>query len=381
MTKTILKFTLAALAALLIVQGVYAATPYITPTSGDVGTPFTITDPQGRMQPGDECALYLEGTPPDSGTLVRNPVISQDGSTLTGTIPQIDPGNYYVTVRLPGGDPRFNDLAFFAGPTCIPTTEVCNGVDDDCDGDVDESLSRACYSGSPGTEGVGVCHGGTQTCTDGEWAPCSGEVIPQGEVCNLLDDDCDGAVNGGLVPCTPGACDGAGMHVFWNCMGGFCNIRDIKACTKKLSAYYLEEYLGGPQYSGCGEAVQSLLDCSADHGCCSLGTEQEQKQCMDTYCHELYGNVYPTDADGDNYNELYDCDDNNDQVNPAAVEVCDGKDNDCDGVVDECAPGETCIGGTCTTAPSVPEFPTVVVPIGILGAFAIVVLVAGKKLI
>jgi hypothetical protein len=85
---------------------------YITPTSGPVGTPFTITDPQGRMESGDECLLYLEGTPPDSGTLVRNPVISQDGSTLTGTIPQIDPGNYYVTVRLPGGDPRFPDLTF-----------------------------------------------------------------------------------------------------------------------------------------------------------------------------------------------------------------------------------------------------------------------------
>lgn len=335
------------------------------------------------MQSGDWVLFYLPGTDPTLGNAVHDVVVSADGKTLTGTVPGAcqPQTQHYVRVLAPiGGISRFADLAFFvtAGPACIPTTEVCNGVDDDCDGQIDESLSRACYTGSPETEGVGVCHGGTQTCTEGEWGPCFGELTPQSEVCNLLDDDCNGAVDGGL--CTPGACEGGGMHLFWDCMGGFCSIRDTKACTKQLSDYYYERYQG-TQYSGCGEAVQSLLGCSADNGCCSLGTEQEQKQCMDTNCPELYGNVYPTDADGDNYNELYDCDDNNDKINPAAVEVCDGVDNDCDGVVDECAPGETCIGGTCTTAPAVPEFPTMAVPIGILGAFAIVVLVAGKKLI
>ena len=43
------------------------------------------------------------------------------------------------------------------------TVAECNGVDDNCNGAIDE-ISRACYTGPAGTNGVGVCHGGTQQC-------------------------------------------------------------------------------------------------------------------------------------------------------------------------------------------------------------------------
>ncbi|TNE47771.1 MAG: hypothetical protein EP343_18485 [Deltaproteobacteria bacterium] len=81
----------------------------------------------------------------------------------------------------------------------LPTTERCDGKDNDCDGKVDEDgdkpLSRACYKGAVGTSGVGPCKEGKQACTDGNWGDCEGEVLPQDETCNGKDDNCDGQVD------------------------------------------------------------------------------------------------------------------------------------------------------------------------------------------
>jgi len=56
--------------------------------------------------------------------------------------------------------------------------------------------TRSCYTGSEGTENVGVCHAGAQTCgSGGVWGACIGDVIPAAETCNGLDDDCDGVVD------------------------------------------------------------------------------------------------------------------------------------------------------------------------------------------
>ncbi|MFL5319407.1 MAG: hypothetical protein ACJ790_07100 [Myxococcaceae bacterium] len=57
--------------------------------------------------------------------------------------------------------------------------------------------SRSCYSGPTGTEGVGACHGGAQQCSASGWSNCEGEVIPKLEACNGLDDDCEGHVDEG----------------------------------------------------------------------------------------------------------------------------------------------------------------------------------------
>ncbi|HET9658946.1 MAG TPA: hypothetical protein VFP05_01345 [Thermomicrobiales bacterium] len=59
---------------------------------------------------------------------------------------------------------------------------------------------HACYSGQPGTEGVGVCKAGTEMCDPMGmgWGPCIGEVTPSKELCfSGLDEDCDGMVDNG----------------------------------------------------------------------------------------------------------------------------------------------------------------------------------------
>jgi len=58
-----------------------------------------------------------------------------------------------------------------------------------------EGDTRHCYTGKVGTEGVGVCHGGTETCSSGAFGACLDEVAPSKEMYNMLDDDCNGLVD------------------------------------------------------------------------------------------------------------------------------------------------------------------------------------------
>jgi putative metal-binding protein len=92
-------------------------------------------------------------------------------------------------------------------------TETCNNIDDNCDGATDEGVTQACYSGDAATRGVGACHDGTNYCFAGVFGPCIGEVVPSGESCNNVDDDCNSQTDDGLgnidgnFVCGLGACE------------------------------------------------------------------------------------------------------------------------------------------------------------------------------
>jgi hypothetical protein len=169
-------------------------------------------------------------------------------------------------------------------PAISPTaSETCDGVDQDCDGVVDDDATDA-PTWHPDADGDG--YGDMRTDTVSCVAPAGAladasdcedaraDVNPDGtEVCNDLDDDCDGLVD------------------------------DADDLVDDPATWYAD--LDG---DGFGDAYNEVLACYATGG---LTTDTS------------------------------DCDDAHAEVNPEGTEVCDGLDNDCNGHADDDAAGET----------------------------------------
>lgn len=153
----------------------------------------------------------------------------------------------------------------------LPSAELCNSVNDDCDlddemsslvdeGDGGEPLSRDCYSGPAGTEGIGRCHGGTRTCLQGLYGGCTGQMIPGTEICDQLDNDCDGQTDEGLMGCS---CTPLGSTQ--DCYSGPGGTEDVGACHGGTQTCTMNGT--GTSWGGCtGEIVPAVETCTPPAG-------------------------------------------------------------------------------------------------------------------
>jgi len=205
----------------------------------------------------------------------------------------------------------------YGGPDCEDTDaavhpcaiEVCDDQDNDCDGMIDEACAE--HAGDADGDGYIDEAAGCDDCDDGDPAVFPGAE----ELCNEIDDDCDGSVDEGC----PGPDDDADGDGFIDVAAGGDDCDDDDASVNPGAAEVCDD--------GIDDDCDGLID-GEDDDCAG-----------DT------GEPGPTDGDGDGYDEAVDCDDSDATVHPGAVEACNGRDDDCDGAVDEgCDTGDTGIG-------------------------------------
>lgn len=255
------------------------------------------------------------------------------------------------------------------------------GVTDEPAGECIASATRECYTGPSATKGVGECKAGKQTCSaEGKWGKCEGEVLPQAEICNGKDDDCDSNIDNncgtsctvgqtrecytgvegtkGVGPCKAGkeTCQKDGS--WGQCEGQVLPVPENCNTT-------IDDNCNGKVNEDCECTPGQTEDCKADNGCAGIRTCQKKQGtngtewgvCLATKPYDEKCDELDNDCDGKVDNQkgtdkplTRPC--NNEPCKDQGIETCekgqwknctgrkselekcDGIDNDCDGNID-----------------------------------------------
>ncbi len=232
-----------------------------------------------------------------------------------------------------------------------------DGLDNDCDGQVDEGdapeldcqVDADCPRGEICSQGT--CEGirdepncqSDADCPDGEFCDDGQCVTWHAEEC-ALDSDCPHGER-----CVNSMCEGDGCE---DADGdGVCAEQDCNDMNADIHPHAPEVR------DGIDNDCDGQVDEGLDEHACESDADCRGGACLDGVCVRDIPECEDNDADGFCV-EDGDCDDDNPQVHPDAQEHRDGLDNDCDGSVDEedglacaadsdCPRGQVCLDGTC----------------------------------
>ncbi len=207
-------------------------------------------------------------------------------------------------------------------------TELCDGLDNDCDGIID-GLSRPCSDLPGGNPSTGPCHPGTQVCPPGGtgmWGVCFGEVGPTTESCDTIDNDCDVIVDEDTGGADCSSTCGVGQTV---CTNGVITCEGSTSGSVEICNDFDDD---------CDTLIDEGV---ADMGPCTIGPGGEPL-CMPGVLRCVGGTFVCQGGE------------------PSMPEACDCADNDCDTEIDEgtlCGAGATCTHCQCAEPCASGEFP------------------------
>jgi hypothetical protein len=213
--------------------------------------------------------------------------------------------------------------------------ELCNGVDDDCNGTADDATTDT--GGSCGSSSNYPCKRGTVQCVAGA-ATCVGAVEPTTELCNGIDDDCNdtiddavadptvdtpcnvppGAPAGGTTPCKAGTTKCVSGTLV--CQGSLGPIASLDACGVDANC--------DGTLTSQPNLLTDVRNCGACGNDCLVGTVHANWACVSGACQFQGCQSGFYDLTG-SFKCSYAC------TYTSAKEQCNGVDDNCDGRIDE----------------------------------------------